>query len=189
MVKTIFFLLFGSIALAITLSVRACHLSESRALQAETARVRVDGVVSLRHGGTMVAPEGTVGRDIVDWLQSDAAGERYFELGGEQFIGNSAELAADAWPRVDRFVAMFKANPDVRARLVGYSDASGNAPADLNASAARARRVMTEIADGGIARSRLSFEGRGSANAIADNGTPAGRARNRRVAIILSRQR
>lgn len=148
-----------------------------------------ESVVSLGHGRTMVVPRGTVAGDVVDWLASGAQGERYFEAGGREFIGNSAELAPESWNRIERFVMMLQANHDVRARIVGFSDASGNAAEDQRLSETRARQVMIEIAAHGIAPSRLSFEGRGSANPIADNATPAGRARNRRVAIILSRGR
>ncbi|MBV8688058.1 MAG: OmpA family protein [Alphaproteobacteria bacterium] len=154
-----------------------------------TGDVTTDSVVSLGRGWTMVAPEGTVARDIVDWMASGSEGERYFEAGGRQFVGNSTELAPDAWNRIDRFVVMLRTNRDVRARIVGFSDASANAAKDKRLSEARARAVMIELVAHGIARKRLSFEGRGSADPIADNSIAAGRERNRRVAIILSRRR
>ena len=176
-----------ALGLMVALGPRAGGPPDAPSSETRLAGATMESVVSLGHGWTMVAPRGTVARDIVDWLASGAEGERYFEVGGRQFIDNSTELAPDAWDRVDRFVVMLRTHRDVRARIVGFSDASGNAAGDQRLSEARARQVMIDIAGSGIAKSRLSFEGRGSANPIANNATPAGRERNRRVAIILSR--
>lgn len=182
--------LLAAFGLTVALGLRACSMLDAPSPESQLAGDRTMGsIVSLGHGRTMVAPRGTVARDIVAWLASGAEGERYFEAGGREFIGNSAELAPESWNRIERFVMMLQANHDVRVRIVGFSDASGNAAEDQRLSEARARQVMIEIAAHGIAPSRLSFEGRGSANPIAGNATPACRARNRRVAIILSRGR
>jgi OmpA family len=177
-----------ALGLMVALGPRAGGAPDAPSPEPRLADARaMESVVALGHGWTMVAPRGTVARDIVDWLESGEEGERYFEVGGPGFIGNSAELAPDSWNRLDRFVVMLRADRGVRARIVGFSDESGNPAEDRRLSEARARQVMKEIARQGIARHRLSFEGRGSANPIADNATPSGRARNRRVAIILSR--
>jgi len=174
----------------VALGLRACSLLDAPPPEARFSDDRAEGsIVSLGNGRTMVAPTGTVARDIVAWLASRAEGKHIFEAGGHEFVGNSAELAPESWPRIERFAAMLQANHDVRARILGFSDASGNALEDQRLSEARARAVMTEIAAQGIEPSRLSFEGRGSADPVADDATPAGRQRNRRVAIILSRGR
>jgi outer membrane protein OmpA-like peptidoglycan-associated protein len=182
--------LLAALGLTVAFGLRTCSMEDAPSPETQLPGDRtMESIVSLGHGWTMVAPRGTVARDVVDWLASGTEGERYFEAGGRQFTGNSAELAPDAWNRIDRFVVMLRTHRDVRARIVGFSDASGNASEDQRLSELRARQVMIEIMAQGIPRSRLSFEGRGSANPIADNATPAGRERNRRVAIILSRGR
>lgn len=178
------------LGLTVALNLRECARQGSPSTETRlTGDGTMESIVSLGRGWTMVAPKGTVARDIVDWMESGAEGQRYFEAGGRQFIGNSTELAPDAWNRIDRFVIMLRTHRDVRARIVGFSDASGNTAEDQRLSETRAREVMIELASHGIARKRLSFEGRGSADPIADNATAAGRERNRRVAIILSRRR
>lgn len=182
--------LLAALGLTVALGLRACSMLDDSPVESPLPGGRAAGsVVSLGYGRTMVARRGTVARDVVDWMASRADGERYFEAGGREFIGNSAEFAPQSWNRIERFAMMLKADRHVRARIVGFSDASGNAAEDQRLSEARARRVMIEIEAHGIAPSRLSFEGRGSVNPIADNATQAGRARNRRVAIILSRGR
>ena len=183
--------LLAALGLAVALGLRACSLfDEGPSPESQPAGGHaMASVVSLGHGRTMIAPRGTVAGDLVSWLASGEEGERYFEAGGREFVGNSAEFAPESWNRIDRFAMMLQAHHDVRARIVGFSDASGNAAEDQRLSEARARQVVNEIAAHGIAPSRLSFEGRGSADPIADNATPAGRERNRRVAVILSRGR
>ena len=187
---TILLALLAALGLTVALGLQACSLLDAPSPESQLPGDRtMASIVSLGRGRTMVAPRGTVARDVVNWMASRAEGERYFEAGGREFIGNSAELAPESWNRIERFVMMLQANRDVRARIVGFSDTSGNASENQRLSEARARQVMIEIAAHGIAPSRLSFEGRGSADPIADNATQAGRERNRRVAVILSRGR
>ena len=53
-------------------------------------------------------------------------------------------------------------------------------------SAERALSVLLEMVErGSIPKNRLSFEGRGDTTPVADNGMPAGRAKNRRVEIYI----
>jgi len=52
-------------------------------------------------------------------------------------------------------------------------------------SAVRASSVVRMLSDDGIAENRLSALGFGSAQPISENETPLGRARNRRVAIMI----
>jgi len=144
-------------------------------------------IVTLGQGQTIVAPDGTVARELVDWLASDAPGPTLFELGGDEFAPGSAEPTAQSWPRISRLVAMLKAHPDVHIHIVGHSEDSGDPARDLALSTARARTLAAEIVRQGIAASRVGHEGHGAAEPIADNRSQAGRARNRRVALVLSR--
>ncbi|MCL6620312.1 MAG: OmpA family protein, partial [Thermomonas hydrothermalis] len=52
-------------------------------------------------------------------------------------------------------------------------------------STARAVNVLYELIDAGIAPDRLAAMGYGEYQPIADNATPAGRARNRRVDLVI----
>jgi K(+)-stimulated pyrophosphate-energized sodium pump len=71
----------------------------------------------------------------------------------------------------------------VRARIGGYTDASGDAAANLQLSQARAANVKTELVALGIAAERLDAKGYGSQFPVGDNSTEDGRAKNRRISL------
>ncbi|KWF71385.1 type IVB secretion system protein IcmH/DotU [Burkholderia pseudomultivorans] len=75
-------------------------------------------------------------------------------------------------------------------RVVGYADSApaGSARQVSNQalSEARAENVARILVAAGIPAHGLRVEGRGDADALADNGTESGRARNRRVEVIVA---
>jgi outer membrane protein OmpA-like peptidoglycan-associated protein len=175
------------IAAAVSLQLHANHGSD--ALPSPQDRgLGARSIVTLRDKSTMVAPEGTVGRDIADWLASNAPGSRYFELGGQQFVGDTSQPTLESEIRIDRLVTMLRANGDVSVRIVGFAQQAATPDESQRLSLDRARHVKDEIVKEGIAASRMTTEGRGDADPIAPNTTPEGRARNRRVAILVTRR-
>ena len=145
-------------------------------------------VVSLHGGATLIAEPGTVGREIVDWLASDAPRGR-FELGGRQFDGRSVEPTIEARARLPRLIAMLNSDSDVDVLLVGHSDRSADPTADQALSEARARAVRRMLEASGISSARIKFEGRGGTQPIGDDRTPVGRAQNERITLELTRHR
>ncbi len=77
-------------------------------------------------------------------------------------------------------------------RVAGYTDnipiKSGNFPSNWELSAARSAAVVRLLADYGVAPERLSAVGYAEYRPVEDNATEEGRARNRRVVILVSRQ-
>lgn len=73
--------------------------------------------------------------------------------------------------------------------VVGHSDnvpiRSSRFPSNMHLSLARAKSVMAGMAKVMADPSRLTAEGRADNEPIADNGTKAGRARNRRIEVLL----
>jgi outer membrane protein OmpA-like peptidoglycan-associated protein len=104
---------------------------------------------------------------------------------GILFDLNQAELKANARTNIENLAISLKNNPDTDILIVGHTDASGTDEYNLKLSERRATSVKSLIESKGILSSRLSTEGRGEAEAIADNETEAGRALNRRVEIVI----
>lgn len=75
--------------------------------------------------------------------------------------------------------------PDTRAEIVGHTDDTGSASYNQDLSLRRAQAVATIIMDNGVAPTRVSTFGRGETAPVASNQTEDGRARNRRVDIVI----
>jgi outer membrane protein OmpA-like peptidoglycan-associated protein len=80
-------------------------------------------------------------------------------------------------------------HPELSALLRGHTDSTGSAATNATLSARRAAAVRDALIDLGVAPDRLQSEGVGAAEPIADNASPLGRSRNRRVEILLIENR
>lgn len=71
-------------------------------------------------------------------------------------------------------------------RIDGHTDDAGTVEYNLLLSRRRAEAVASVLSACGFPRDHLEIRGLGKGHPVADNRTPAGRAENRRVAIIVS---
>jgi outer membrane protein OmpA-like peptidoglycan-associated protein len=81
-----------------------------------------------------------------------------------------------------------KAYPNAQIKIGGYTDNTGDPTANQTLSENRAKNVMDAIVAGGIDPSRLQSKGYGDQYPVADNGTPEGRAQNRRIALLVTQK-
>lgn len=87
---------------------------------------------------------------------------------------------------LDQFASSLKDNPGTLIRIVGHTDSTGSDAINDPLSVQRANSTANYLEDRGVAGNRITTAGRGSHEPIADNGTEAGRARNRRVEIYVA---
>ena len=78
-------------------------------------------------------------------------------------------------------------NPDIRIKIDGYTDFIGSEGYNLGLSVKRADAIKKYLIARGVQASNISIEGYGKQNPIASNATEIGRAKNRRVEFIISR--
>lgn len=71
-------------------------------------------------------------------------------------------------------------------RVYGYSDQEGADDYDFELSRRRAEIVAIELVDVGLDGKRIAVVGKGKSDPVGDNRTLAGRAQNRRAAIVVS---
>ncbi|HEX9307751.1 MAG TPA: OmpA family protein [Anaeromyxobacter sp.] len=118
-----------------------------------------------------------------DWARKLEAGERFVveEVG---FAGRSADLQRDAG-LADLAVAL--AIAPVNVRLEGFVDATSDHAADHKLSLAMALAAGQRLTALGVARPRLSWDGRGGEGPLLPNFTVRGRAANRRVEAVVVR--
>ncbi|QTN21301.1 OmpA family protein [Rhizobacter sp. AJA081-3] len=97
-------------------------------------------------------------------------------------IGRSA-IKPQMRPVLDQFAQGL--DPNMRVRIVGHTDSTGSDAINNPLSVDRAQSVRDYLAGRGVAPSRVETQGHGSREPVADNGSDAGRAQNRRVEIFL----
>jgi len=102
------------------------------------------------------------------------------------FDSGHAEIKSNLAPILTRFAETLKANPATTVRVVGHTDSTGSDAINNPLSVNRAASVRTYLSHHGVESSRISIDGRGSQEPIADNATDSGRARNRRVEIFVA---
>ena len=104
------------------------------------------------------------------------------------FASGSGVLLSDAVPVLEDFATVLRDVPNL-VNVEGFTDnvpiRNGRFPSNWELSAARAATVVRLFEENGVAPERLSATGYGEHRPIAANDTPEGRARNRRVVLVV----
>ena len=103
-----------------------------------------------------------------------------------QFDLDKASIAPASFPLLDEVVAAFKSHPQIKkVSIDGFASSDGSAEHNLQLSDARAKSVMEYLVKHGVEAARLTAQGHGTEQPIADNSTPEGREKNRRVELNI----
>lgn len=100
------------------------------------------------------------------------------------FDTDKATLKADGKDVVSEIGKVLKSNASLKLDINGYTDNVGNADHNLKLSKDRANTVLSTLVQDGIDKSRLTANGFGANDFIADNNTDAGKEQNRRVELV-----
>ena len=107
--------------------------------------------------------------------------------GGPIAFGNDGfSLTPDDEPILTQVADKLKACSTAHATINGYTDNSGTEAINIPLSTQRAGTVADFLVGHGVARDQLTVNGLGSMNPVASNDTTEGRAKNRRVEIVVS---
>jgi outer membrane protein OmpA-like peptidoglycan-associated protein len=147
---------------------QAARLAAAREREAELARQEA----ALLAGGSLPP------------VRSGTRGDVY-TLAGDAFASGSANLTASAAASLRALGAYLEGSAGA-IRIEGHTDDAGEADANFALSLRRAEAVRAVLAAAGVAGARMEAVGRGEEEPVADNGTSAGRASNRRVEIIVA---
>jgi len=105
---------------------------------------------------------------------------------GVNFATGSANITDDSDVQISNLAKLMNAYDDVKIRVEGHTDNTGNAQANLDLSKARAAAVKAALEAKGVAAARVDAVGRGQASPTATNDTDEGRLANRRVEVYIT---
>lgn len=87
---------------------------------------------------------------------------------------------------LDKVAEGLKSATAASVRVVGHTDNTGSEEGNERLSVSRADSVRNHLVSRGVSTTAITTDGRGSREPLADNGTAAGRAQNRRVEIFVA---
>lgn len=103
------------------------------------------------------------------------------------FESGKVELEPAEFESLRALADYLSTRPEMRIALVGHTDTEGSLAGNIAISQKRAAAVRARlIADYGVTPAQISAEGAGWLAPRASNQTPEGRAKNRRVEVIIT---
>ncbi len=155
---------------------QARRLAETRASEAEFARREADlasqQITSLT-------------RQLENLQLRETESGVVVTLGDVLFASGQARLVEGGQSSLEEVVDLLQTEPDKKIRVEGHTDSRGDADANLLLSEQRAQAVRESLISLGVASERVTALGMGEDFPIASNEDEEGRARNRRVDVIL----
>ena len=98
------------------------------------------------------------------------------------------DIKSNMRPVLDNLASSLNQHPVTTITIVGHTDSTGSDAINNPLSVNRASAVRDYLVARGVSAQRISIDGRGSRQPIADNSTASGRAMNRRVEIFVAEQ-
>lgn len=135
-----------------------------------------DGVVDSKDR----CPSTPAGRAVDNYGCTLAA---EYKLEHVNFEFDSAKLTSDSTTNLDEAVKILKRHADLKAEIAGHTDSQGNDEYNMGLSKRRAQAVADYLIAHGANADNIFVKGYGETEPVADNGTAAGRAANRRVEL------
>lgn len=109
------------------------------------------------------------------------------DAGDVLFAFNQSELTPAAQSKLDSLMPKLQSDDVVSIKVIGHTDSVGSDTYNQALSERRASSVAAYLLSQGLAPSKLTSEGKGQSQPVADNETEEGRAKNRRVELHVNR--
>lgn len=162
-----------------TLHISILTAQNMQETQAQEAAVAVQIVEPM----LMQTGQVTVNADA---MNKGLAGEGKIALYGLYFDTGKAEIKPESKAQLDEMAKLLQANPALKVYIVGHTDNQGVLDNNITLSRARAKAVVDALVKNyKIDSKRLASAGVASYSPVASNANDAGRAKNRRVELVL----
>lgn len=103
------------------------------------------------------------------------------------FAFNSADLTPSMQSKLDSVMGKLQDASVASIKVVGHTDSVGSDEYNLQLSQQRASSVAGYLLSQGVTPNKVTSEGKGESEPVADNETEEGRAKNRRVELQINR--
>ena len=142
-------------------------------------------------GGVRISvADGSLNFSLANWLANttDTKVPKRFVFDDLNFEAGSARLTPDSVATVGSLVAILNAYPAVTVTLEGHTDNTGDPSRQREAVHRAGRRREAAHGQGRIAEPRITPYGYGQDRPVAPNDTEQGRAKNRRLELVVDRR-
>lgn len=103
---------------------------------------------------------------------------------GIRFDVNKATLKPESMGVINEIANLMKEHPEINFSVEGHTDSDGDDAFNQTLSEQRAATVVNTMSEMGIDAGRFTSKGLGESKPIDSNGTPEGKANNRRVEFV-----
>jgi len=110
---------------------------------------------------------------------------RTFTLDNVFFDSGKAKLRAESGKELNELADYMNLKKTLVIEIAGHTDNTGDADANQKLSEQRANAVKNYLKNKGIADERVTAKGYGDTQPVADNGTAAGKQKNRRTEVRI----
>jgi outer membrane protein OmpA-like peptidoglycan-associated protein len=163
---------------------RAAADAQAAALQAKEQAAREDAERAR-------AATAALRKQLLDQLNSvlqttDTPRGLIVNMADVLFAFGKYDLKPDAQLKLAKLAGIIQAHPGLHLAIEGHTDNVGSDEANMKLSQQRADTVRDFLIQQGLVPDSVTAVGLGKADPVADNSTPEGRQKNRRVEIIVS---
>lgn len=163
----------------------------------DEVKERISTDIELPNGIKLNAYKGGIEDQLYQFIKSeeykklpeDSLKNTWFNFDNIEFKhGSSSELTEESYPQLNNIVEILKQYKNVKVKVGGYTDKTGNPEANMKISQERANTIKSILVKGGIPSKRISAEGYGEKFAVyAADAPDSQRALDRKIALRITK--
>jgi len=166
-------------------------LAQQQAAQADAERARKQAEDAERARQQAEAEKGDLRKRLLDQLNSvlqtrDTARGLIVNMSDVLFDTGKYTLRAEAREKLAKISGIVLAHPGLNLEVDGHTDNVGSSEYNQLLSEQRAATVLNFLVQQGLPESSVTSRGFGMSQPVATNDTPEGRAKNRRVELVVT---
>jgi len=181
--------LLGTVLVAVPFLYKGCSEAPIPAVPITKAAPPVAEVrpekIALPNGGEISVLAGTINYELSKFLAGADPAPKRFTFDHLNFESNKTVITPESRPTLTDLATILKSYPAVDVSLEGYTDSVGTPAENKKLSLDRASAIKTELQGTGIAAKRITAAGYGEEKPVASNETDEGRAKNRRLELVV----